>query len=111
MTWSLRRWAVGGGSLVIAVAVGVVVVAVASVDSGNGPDAAADARTAYCLAPAHVADLLGAAVALGLVQPGATSDRIVTHGRTSDLTQWHSLRNTDFNRACAAESAVALPHG
>jgi len=110
MKWSWLRWTLGGGSLVAVV--GVVVVAVGSpLDSGNKPDSAADARMAYCLAPAHVADLLNAAAALGLIQPGATADRIVAYGKTSDLRQWHSQQSADFNRACGAESSVALPRG
>lgn len=62
----------------------------------------ADARAVYCLAPAHRADLVAAAVTLGLAESAPNGDRLRVDGPARTPEQWRHRRPADFDRACDA---------
>ncbi|MDG4785163.1 hypothetical protein O7626_04310 [Micromonospora sp. WMMD1102] len=66
------------------------------------PSANRDATTVRCLSLRYRAELVDAAVALGLAQRGSSPDTLVVRGETLSLEQWRQRYSTDFNRGCAA---------
>jgi hypothetical protein len=65
-----------------------------------------DARTVFCLQPDQRAALADAAVALGVAEDGSSADGVLVDDVRIDLVQWRLAREDDFNRTCAALSAV-----
>jgi hypothetical protein len=85
----------------------VLVVSGCSANAGT----AADGRLVFCLSPAQRANLVAAAVTLGLVTQGANADRVVVDHRQLSLSDWQVKDNADFTRACDAlvSSTPAVP--
>jgi hypothetical protein len=77
----------------------------------SGDAAAQDADTVYCLAPAHQGELINAALDLGLVGSGSSVAALSSHGTVESLPQWRAKDDPDFQRACDALAAPAMPSG
>lgn len=92
----VRRWA---WFVIVAALVGIILPGgFARADPGD------DGMTVYCLG--HQADLVRAAVALGVGTAGATSEVIHVGGADLSVDQWRAMRASDFRRSCAALRAA-----
>lgn len=104
----------GAHGLTAACGAVLLLAAAAPVSAAPSASGERDVRLVYCLAPAHRADLVTAAVALGLLTPDGTAgqDSVRPVGSAGRLTlqQWAGRREEDFSRACTAlMSAAADP--
>ena len=68
-----------------------------------------DADIVYCLQPAHQGSLVNAAVSLGLAGPGSTASQMRVGGRRLTLAGWRTADSDEFQRACDALAATAMP--
>ena len=75
----------------------------------NGPSRAAD--LVYCLAPAHRAGLVDAAVSLGFADLGSTQAAMHVGKSVIPVGAWQTKDGADFQRACAAYAAPAFAAG
>lgn len=86
----------------------VALFASAVVHLANDPAAAAardtadDARLVYCLNPAHQAELVNAAVTLGLGGRAATRTHITVAGKATSPDAWRKQNPKAFDRVCNA---------
>jgi hypothetical protein len=67
-----------------------------------------DADLVYCLAPAHQAGLVDAAVSLGSVGGGSTPAAVRVSNSAITLGTWRARDDADFQRACDAYAAPSV---
>ena len=67
-----------------------------------------DADVVYCLAPAHQAGLVNAAVSLGLAGTRSSPSAMRVSRSAISLDTWRSRDDADFERACDAYAAPAF---
>lgn len=97
---ALARWS---AACIIALIGSGVLAAPAHADSRVERDAA----QVYCVAPTQRAQLVDAAVVLGLATRGGGPDRLTVKSRDLTLEEWRRQHRRDFDRACAALRAAA----
>lgn len=77
----------------------------------SNDSAVSDADLVYCLAPAHQAGLVNAAVTLGLVGAGSSPAAVRVAKSVIPVGTWQARNSADFQRACDAYAAPALASG
>lgn len=108
--------AIRAAAVVIGTISSTIALPVRSVLAAPTPPPPADYEIVYCLSTPHRAELVDAAVALGLAQPSKRAGELTVRvgGAARDLTPqgWHDLRPAEFNQACRTlirSAAVAIP--
>jgi len=92
----------GSRTALFALLVLVVIVLADWLFQASSENATPDASLVYCLAPAHRAGLVDAAVSLGFVGVGSTPAAVRVANSAITLDTWRARDDADFQRACDA---------
>jgi len=100
--WSALRMTRTLAGLVVLLVAGLALATGSSAQAAGTDGSLEDAQQVFCLAPAQRAQVVQAAVALGLAQPGRAADEVRVGGQDVTLETWRDAHRDQFDRTCAA---------